>query len=42
MDYIWDSKERLSNLLKHGIEFSDAVLVFEDDLAITIEDPYQD
>jgi uncharacterized DUF497 family protein len=41
MDYIWDSKKRLSNLLKHGVEFSDAVLVFEDDLAITIEDSYQ-
>jgi uncharacterized protein len=41
MDYIWDSKKRLSNLLKHGIEFSDAVLVFEDDFAITIEDPFQ-
>lgn len=41
MNYIWDSKKRLSNLIKHGVEFSDAVLVFEDNLAITIEDPYQ-
>ena len=41
MNYIWDSKKRLSNLLKHGVEFSDAVLVFEDDLAVTIEDSYQ-
>jgi uncharacterized DUF497 family protein len=40
MNYEWDSQKRLKNLLKHGIEFSDAVMVFEDDFAITVEDPF--
>ena len=40
MNYEWDPKKRLKNLLKHGIEFSDAIMVFEDDFAITIEDPF--
>ena len=42
MNYSWDHKKRLSNLLKHGIEFCDAVMVFEDISALTIQDPYQE
>lgn len=38
MNYEWDSRKRLKNLLKHGIDFIDAVIVFEDDFAITIEE----
>jgi len=38
MNYQWDPKKSNSNYHKHGIYFSDAVSVFEDDLAITIED----
>ena len=30
----WDAKKAASNLRKHGIDFADAALVFEDDLAL--------
>ena len=38
MGYEWDPKKAKQNLRKHGIAFSDAVSVFFDDVAITIED----
>jgi uncharacterized DUF497 family protein len=38
MDYQWDPNKARTNLRKHGIAFADAVLVFEDTAAITIED----
>jgi uncharacterized DUF497 family protein len=34
----WDAKKAASNLRKHGIDFADAALVFEDDLALTTPD----
>ena len=37
MEYEWDPKKRLSNIEKHRIDFVDAVLVFEDEQALTIE-----
>ena len=40
MDYQWDEHKARSNLQKHGIDFVDAVSVFEDEMAITIEDDY--
>lgn len=42
MDYQWDPKKAKSNLKKHGVTFSDAVTVFTDEFAITIEDDYPD
>ena len=40
MNYQWDpSKERI-NRRKHGIAFADAVAVFEDERALSIEDEY--
>ena len=39
MRYQWDRNKALTNLNKHGIDFADAVLVFSDELAITIFDP---
>ena len=36
--YEWDPRKAKQNLRKHGIAFSDAVSVFFDDSAITIED----
>jgi uncharacterized DUF497 family protein len=36
--YEWDSKKAASNLRKHKVDFADAVAVFEDDFAITIND----
>ena len=40
MDYQWDPDKARTNLQKHGILFADAVLVFEDTAAITIEDEH--
>ena len=36
--YEWDPKKAASNLRKHKIDFADAVMVFEDDFALTIDD----
>ena len=36
--YEWDSKKAASNLRKHKVDFADAVAVFEDDFAVTIDD----
>jgi uncharacterized DUF497 family protein len=38
MDYQWDDNKAKSNLSKHGVDFADAVTVFSDDFALTIED----
>jgi len=38
MNYEWDENKAASNLRKHGILFSDAVAVFEDDMALSRED----
>ncbi len=40
MDFEWDRGKAASNVAKHGVHFADAVAVFEDDLALTIRDPY--
>ncbi len=39
MCYEWDPQKAEINLKKHGIDFADAVTVFSDELALTIEDP---
>ena len=38
MSYEWDPNKEKSNFKKHGIKFADAVGVFEDENAITIDD----
>jgi uncharacterized protein len=38
MAYQWDKDKAASNLNKHGIDFADAVSVFSDDLATTVDD----
>jgi len=38
MNYQWHPAKATANVKKHGIEFADAVGVFEDPGAITIED----
>jgi len=38
VEYEWDPKKATSNLRKHGVDFADAALVFEDESAVTIED----
>ena len=37
-EYEWDPAKAAANYRKHGVHFADAVGVFEDDRAITIED----
>jgi uncharacterized DUF497 family protein len=39
MNYQWDPEKAMANVKKHGVEFADAVGIFEDPTAITIEDP---
>ena len=39
MPFQWDSRKARSNLSKHKVAFADAVGVFEDPLAVTIDDP---
>jgi hypothetical protein len=36
----WDTKKAQSNAKKHGVAFSDAVGVFGDPRAVTLEDPH--
>jgi uncharacterized DUF497 family protein len=36
--YEWDPAKSRANLAKHGVDFADAVAVFEDDLALTRPD----
>ncbi|MBP7706580.1 MAG: BrnT family toxin [Candidatus Aminicenantes bacterium] len=38
MTYEWDRDKAGANVRKHGIFFSDALTVLEDDLALTMED----
>lgn len=35
MRYEWDKTKNKTNIAKHGIDFADAVAVFEDNLALT-------
>jgi uncharacterized protein len=38
MSYEWDPNKARANIRKHGINFSDAVGVFEDENALTTQD----
>ena len=41
MDLEWDQKKAESNLKKHGVDFADAVSIFDDLNAITLEDSHE-
>lgn len=41
MTYEWDPNKEKSNYKKHRVKFADAVGVFEDEDAITIEDDHK-
>ncbi len=41
MSYEWDPNKAKSNYKKHRVKFADAVGVFEDENAITIEDEHE-
>lgn len=38
MGFEWDPRKAASNRRKHGVDFSDAVTVFDDELALTLSD----
>lgn len=38
MEFEWDPKKAEANRRKHGIEFLDAVVVFDDDRGVTLLD----
>ena len=38
MEYQWDPEKAASNLEKHGVDFADAVGIFEDEWALTVKD----
>ncbi len=40
MNYQWDNNKAKSNLIAHGGDFADAVGIFEDLNALTIDDPH--
>lgn len=40
MRYEWDPAKAEANAAKHGVRFADAVTVFSDDQALTIDDPH--
>ncbi len=40
MSYQWDPRKAVSNLEKHGVDFADAIGVFEDEWALTIKEQY--
>ena len=40
MEFEWDPFKAQRNLRKHGVEFVDAVIVFDDDRAITLVDEH--
>ena len=39
MGFQWDAAKARANLRKHGVDFADAVGVFDDPLALTAHDP---
>jgi len=39
MDFQWDIRKAESNAIKHGITFEETLTVFDDNLAITYNDP---
>ena len=39
MSFEWDQNKATANLKKHRIDFADAVTVFDDLNAVTIDDP---
>jgi len=39
MSYEWDPNKAIANIDRHGIDFADAVTVFDDLNAVTIDDP---
>ena len=42
MSYEWDPAKARANFARHRVQFSEAVAVLEDELALTVRDPFSD
>ena len=42
VSYEWDPAKARGNFAKHGVRFADAATVLEDDLALTLRDPFSE
>jgi uncharacterized DUF497 family protein len=42
VSYGWDPAKAQANFEKHGIHFADAAITLEDDLALTVRDPFSE
>ena len=42
VEYEWDEEKAAANLRKHGVDFADAALALEDELALTMTDLYSE
>jgi uncharacterized DUF497 family protein len=42
VSYEWDPAKAQATFAKHGVRFADAVTVLEDDLALTMRDPFSE
>jgi uncharacterized DUF497 family protein len=42
MRWTWDEEKDRTNKAKHGVSFETAQLVFEDALAVTVPDPFEE
>ncbi|HEY2363616.1 MAG TPA: BrnT family toxin [Candidatus Angelobacter sp.] len=42
MRFVWDARKNRENLAKHGVRFELATLVFEDPLAVSVPDPFEE
>ncbi len=42
MGYEWDLQKAIRNLRKHKVDFADTIAVFEDTLALTVDDDSPD
>jgi uncharacterized DUF497 family protein len=42
VNYQWDPAKARTNFEKHGIHFADAATALEDDLALTVRDPFSE
>jgi uncharacterized protein len=42
MEMEWDPAKAALNFRKHGVRFTDAYAVLEDELALTVDDPHPD
>jgi uncharacterized DUF497 family protein len=42
VSYEWDPAKAKTNVAKHRVRFAEAITVLEDDLALTIRDPFSE